>query len=260
MVNGDNFDFTLSKEDEKWLNAISKYIDKCIKKYKEDLLDFENYLHAYPSLGLNHKIGKAIYKVIHRKELLPYYPLQNVYFRARKVVDDKVLNKKDFKSPPLGKSSSGRFNWIGKSSLYLSTTLEGACEEVCDNNKESLIWISRINFQKPSESILDLTIDPLNMEDGNGLLFTAILSLKLLNKNTEKKNGTWKPEYLMTNFIADCCKEANYEGVAYSSTRSPNVNIVLFNEDYNRIKVLDNPAVIKYKPLGVYGKISKLFD
>jgi hypothetical protein len=254
------FDFEISKEDEIWLNSISKNIKKGISKYKVHLEDFEKYLHKFPSHGYKHKIGKAINKAIWNMTFPPYYAFRNSYFRARRVNSSDVLKRIDFKSPPLGKSSSGRFNWIGQSSLYLSTTKEGACEEICEKNNPSLIWVSQITYDNKETIILDLTLDPLNYEQGSDLLFIAILNLKLLNKRTKKANGTWTPEYLMTNYIADCCKEAKYNGIAYTSSKSGSVNLVIFDGNSENIRVIGTPEIIQYTPDIEYRKMLKKFD
>ncbi|MEX2437984.1 MAG: RES family NAD+ phosphorylase [Candidatus Babeliales bacterium] len=254
-------DYTISKEDQKWLNSISKNINKSIERYKSDLIDFEKYLWEYPSLGYKHRVGKMINKSINTGKFSEYCTLNTVYFKARKVESESVLFKKDFRNPPVGKSSGGRFNWGGQSVLYLSTTKDGACEEICETNKKTIIWVSRIKYNKGNSRILDLTLDPFNYEPPyNNLLLVAILNLGLLNKRTSKQNGNWKPEYLMTNYISDCCKEAGYNGLAYTSTKYYATNLVIFSDHIHNIEVLDKPDLICYKPDIEHRKMIKKFE
>ncbi len=249
-----------SKEDEKWFDSISKHIHRGVKKYKDQLIDFENYLTSFPSLGYKHKIGKAISKAISQDKYSSYFSPESQYYKARKVVSDIILKKNDFKSPPIGKSEIGRFNWEGQSVLYLSTSKEGACEEICDTNKPTLVWIAKIKYEKSQSKILDLTLDPFNYEPYKNLLQVAILNIGLLNKRTRKKSGRWKPEYLMTNFIADCCKEAQYDGIAYTSAKYFSTNIVVFREYESRVKILEKPEIINYQPDIEHRRMIRVFD
>lgn len=253
-------DYVPNKEDEKWFDSISRHINRSVSKYKDQLIDFENYLSTYPSLGYKHKIGKAIHKAISQDKYSGYFSPESEYYKARKVVSDAVLKKNDFKNPPVGKSEIGRFNWEGQSVLYLSTSKEGACEEICDSNKPTLVWVGKIKYEKSKSKILDLTLDPFNYEPYNNLLQVAILNLGLLNKRTRKKSGRWKPEYLMTNFISDCCKEAQYDGIAYTSAKYFSTNIVAFGEYGSGIKILEKPAVINYQPDIEHRRMIRVFD
>lgn len=253
-------DYVPSNEDKEWFDSISRHINRSVKKYRDQLIDFENYLSVFPSLGYKHKIGRAINKAIWQDKYSGYFSPESEYYKARKVVADTILTKNDFRNPPIGKSEIGRFNWEGQSVLYLSTSKEGACEEICDGNKPTLVWVAKINYEKNHSKILDLTLDPFNYESYNNMLQVAILNLGLLNKRTIKKSGRWKPEYLMTNFIADCCKEAQYDGIAYTSAKYFSTNIVVFGKYGSRIQILEKPRVINYQPDIEHRRMIRMFD
>jgi hypothetical protein len=85
--------------------------------------------------------------------------------------------------------------------------------------------------------------------DFDSILFTALLNNNVLERRMSIVNSTWKPGYLLTNFIADCAKKANYNGIRYNSSKFKDSNIVLFDPKHKAIQAIDKPDVFIHDPI-----------
>lgn len=237
----------ISKEHFTFLNSILKKVNKGRKKYEKELLEFEEFLSKYPLLGFKHKTGRLLFRNICREDWSLLTPISEVFYRASKLKDSRILSRSHFKMPEIGMTNFGRYNIQGQRAYYLSTTKEGACEEVIYPIKKTPIWISKISIIN-SLKIADIRLDPLNYSFNDNILHIALCDIGLLRKKTNSKNKNFKPEYFLTNFIADCFRFNGYDGIAYTSAKYYCDNLVIFENDTNLNFQINQPELIIYEP------------
>lgn len=76
----------------------------------------------------------------------------------------------------------------------------------------------------------------------------ALLASRYIFERVEDRSSNWRPQYFLTNFIADCAREAGFKGIIYSSSRSYGSNLVLFDPKHPSVHAHENPKVFIYNP------------
>jgi len=215
------------------------YIKKIAKNSETEIKEFYHYLMKYPYLGCNHSVGRKILKGIDSLEKIM---IENqIYYRAREPKDSKIFTTEDM-LPPNPENiavSEGRFNHYGQSHWYLGNSKD-LCGAECSHKKNCVLWFQKI-YIKSASNILDLAKDyidyynPGNTDAYNlPIILAALLWSGVITKEQEIK-GSWKPEYFITRFIADICKERKINGILYPSSLYPSgKNLVIF--DINQIE------------------------
>jgi hypothetical protein len=212
--------------------------------YTKEIKSFEDQLQEFPMLALRHKFARKINKAISEHKL-PVTTLEGKFYRARRLSDDKIFNKKDMLHAPIGKPTDGRFNHAGQSHLYLSTEKETAMLEVIES--ESMVWYCSVKIEKPIDKILDLDIN-WNEESETTPILLHALNINRSIQRSDRNKGNWRPDYYMTKFIMDCAKSSGYNGIKYLSAKfPPSYNYVLFYPEKVKIKNQGKPKVIEFK-------------
>lgn len=227
---------------------LDKHFDLAQRKYAKSLSDFKSLIMEFPFLALESKIAKDIKKEIEAKKL-PVDTIFGTYYRCRNVEDNRAFESKDLMLAPLGIPKEGRFNHSGQSHLYLSQEKETAKAEILGDIKDKrLIWIQKINIEKPIENILDLTFDWTLMTLSTSALLIALHTGEYLSCIRDN-DGNWRPDYFITRYIMDCAKNAGYNGVKYQSARSyTGDNIVLFRDFLDNITPIGLPVIETFIP------------
>ena len=243
-----------------------EYINKITKEVKPKIEEFYNYLIQYPFLGYKHEVGIAIAEGIKELNIIT---LENQnYYRARFPEKGSSEVSNIFTQvnmlPPSPENvpiSEGRFNHYGQSHWYLGDSVD-LCGAECTHLKDNALWFQKINIQK-AENILDLTEEYIstfyNPENEYNLSITvaALLLSGILTKPQQIK-GSWKPEYFITRFIADICKEQGINGILYPSSLYPiGKNLVIFDITKMSYNFVGEPELKIYKkrnPIEDYAK------
>lgn len=186
--------------------------------------DFISYISDFPMLGFKHEIGKKIYSFI--SKCTKHSMLENVIvYRVRMASERKQIGymKNEMFEPQYGYPSQNRFSMIGINPLYISENLEIAKLETGIEAKSKYTWIELEiinNF-----IILDITNNEIP-------LFSQC------HRVPESDTKSMKIEYLISNFVADCAKECEFEGIKYKSVYNQNINnYVLFHQSQRDFKV-----------------------
>ena len=119
--------------------------------------------------------------------------------------------------------SEGRFNHFGQGHWYLGDSID-LCGAECSHKKNCVLWFQKVEIEQATD-ILDLAKDYIynyfNPDNTDGyslpIAVAALLWSGILTKEQQIK-GFWKPEYFITRYIADICKEKGINGIIYPSS------------------------------------------
>ncbi len=229
-------------------NQIHIKLGEADRKFKKKIIDLQEYIKLYPSLVLDNPLARKIQKEIESGNLQTCVLEKFDCYRSRIVGDAKVFNSIDLGAPDVGIARIGRYNHPGQSVLYVSESRDCSVAEILDDyHQPALIWVQKYHIDGIT-NILDLKIDWGGFLNFGSVLFTALLNNNVLERRISKDNSTWKPGYLLTNFVADCAKKANYNGIKYNSSKYRESNIVLFDPKHKSIQPIDKPDVFIHDP------------
>jgi len=214
------------------------------KNYRPRIEEFGKFLEKNPYLGLNHKIGKEIFRSINK------YPsiniLKETWWRTRKPDGSKAFTSNDM-YPPSNPEKEGRFNHFGQGAFYLALSQQTAAEEVLEEN-EALVWIQQFEIIE-IKNILDLSSYDLSssIPSDKEIPILALGLNMVLPQMIPNKDSPWKPEYFIPRFISDCAKHHGFKGIKFKSSKTYSDNIVLFDWEKKSIKPIENPKIIVFK-------------
>ncbi|HEV7926090.1 MAG TPA: RES family NAD+ phosphorylase [Verrucomicrobiae bacterium] len=226
---GTKFDFEESHEST---------VNKAMRKHGRKLFEFESYLQRLPLLGATHPMGKRILREIRKGK--PIVLEKREWFRARQ---DKTYG---FGPTPREFVSDQRYNSSGQPHWYFGSTAETAMAEI----RKQAGWIQRFGVG-PLAGILDLRAwsaedDRAFNAEGDydpphNLVITSLIFSDLLTRIEDAFSGEpvtgerrWKPEYLLTRYVAEAAEAAGFVGILYRSVRDPwGENLVVFDPDWH---------------------------
>lgn len=186
----------------------------------DELLSFESQLDEAQVFAMEHPVGKKIFRIIESwNQFIDFEDV--VYYHARKLEKGKApyIDSEMLKAPQ-NVSSHGRYNGVGKSCYYIAETKAGAVKEIrkhCGNTRPDIQVAGLVPVK--GAKILDLS------GERKGSCF-----LEHLRYTVDNDTGKIIRQYLLPNFVADCCKRLGIEGIKYKST---GYNcFVLWRDDY----------------------------
>ncbi len=175
-------------------------------------------------------------------------------YRCRSVLNSSVINKeknfygyneKDSFVPPVEQTKDMRANYKYIPYLYCANNPYIALVEIRPR-LGSLVSVATIVNEEPMR-LLDFTIQnkPSKMSEAKKNLF---LDLSILFSNPVANDDDIL-DYIPTQFIAEFAKNMGYDGIAFSSSLTPNINknnpdrynFVIFN--YNKCRVVKSNVV-----------------
>ncbi|QWG75806.1 RES domain-containing protein [Bacillus mycoides] len=181
-----------------------------------ELSNFLSYLKKNPMLALKHSVGKRLYELffaMYNRE--DYIVLEDevLYRGGTKGIGNQVYQPPEMWSPPFGISSHGRYNIVGTSVLYLA-----------DDKAFVPYELNYINHQELDKATMEV-INPMKILDLSNLMgdFGEKLSQSLYNTNVLKL------EYLLTNYISECCREIGFNGIKCKGVKGKTIIILLFS-------------------------------
>lgn len=245
--------------EDKYDKEIKKHLKEAEAKYGKHIEQLSKGIKQFPTLALNFPLAKNILKEIKNNEL-PVCSVQGDFYRARKIMNSKVFELKDFLAPPLGKSEEGRFNHAGQSHFYISEEKSTAIAEcIPTENEPSLVWLQEFKLDK-IEKILDLSYKWHDLGPSTSTLLVALHQTSVLQQ-TKSNKEKWRPDYYLTRFIMDCAKKCGFSGIKYSSVKSTmDYNVVLFSCNKDWIINYEKPEVIIYNPKSDEELFEELFQ
>lgn len=189
-----------------------------IKINENKMIKFVTYLKKHPLLGLNHPVGKNIYKLLKEHYTRQHFSIleQGTFLYRGRTIPKKSENYaiEQLWQPPQSIASHGRFNSVGSSVLYCCNKRDYIALEVHPHHKQD-ICLAVLSVKR---RMIMLDIDKLFYKF-NGFL-----------KENSEYDGIYNLDYVLTNYIADCCKAIGYNGVVYSGVKdSGYINYAFFN-------------------------------
>lgn len=161
------------------------------------------------------------------------------YYRVRNSISPLTEPKELFHVPFEKRSiiSPNRFSIAGFPCLYISNNLDCCIEEVGAKNGESM-YASVFNPQKQLK-VLDLRIVK-EIEKDDISNYILLLPLLISCSYEAKIEGNYVPEYnipqLMMHYILKSKYKENIDGIAYSSTKKPENDIVNYVFPVRKVK------------------------
>jgi hypothetical protein len=150
-------------------------------------------------------------------------------------------------APGEGIAGIGRYNHAGKSTFYVSNSQDCAVSEIVkDPSVQSIAWVQKYKV-KDIGDILDLTMDWNEFYNLKSVLFVTLLNRRVFEQKAGTAYSTWKPEYLLTNFLSDCAKNAGYQGIRYTSVKGYDFNVVFFDRSKLNIIPKGIPELVTVK-------------
>lgn len=190
---------------------------------QDALIAFESKLFENASFACQDQVGKMIHDRIEawtdRVDLE-----QDVYYHARRIEDGcDYYNDDEMMKAPTNVTSQGRYNDIGRSYYYIADTKEGAIKEITKHcgSKKPRVQVVGLHPTQHVE-ILDLS------EKIKG----RCAFLEHLRRQARTTRGVVR-EYMLPNYVANCCRDLGITGIKYKSSQSAKYNcIVLWNDGY----------------------------
>jgi hypothetical protein len=195
-------------------------------EHSDELNDFYLHLERFPYLGTVHRLGRRIYDSIRN---FPACEIENEeWFRARRLHDGRDMSPADFFPPDPERNivGEGRFNHFGQSVLYLARTAHGAALETMQE-AETRAWVQKFRIRR-LERIMDLTSQEYWAEEGVPVVAIGLIHSGVLERRVQRTKS-WKPEYFIARFIADCARSQGFSGIEFKSAQHYFDNLVVFN-------------------------------
>lgn len=192
-----------------------------------ELNNFSSFLKRNPMLAFKHSVGKKLYELLSAMFNANDYTVLNneVFYRGRtRGISSEMYQPSDMWNPPLGVATHGRYNVVGTSVLYLTSDKNFVPQELQYISSQE-IDVATIKVEKPLK-VLDLSS------------FIGDFG-KFLSQLTHSPN-ILKPEYLLTNYISECCREIGFNAIKYKGVRDGNYyNCAVLNyEEEKDLKIL----------------------
>lgn len=217
------------------VSEYDKKVEQLIRQARDpqlvqELAEFHQCLSEYPSLGLADPkgTGQRIRISIQnhpRKTLKP-----KIWFRARELNEDRLFSSYEMGAPDPDKVliRDGRYNHAGQSFLYLSSEAETALCEIVGWGDDKQCAMQKFRLTE-SIQVLDIRHDDRKLNLSSDLLIVAVVYNGYLELVPDQ-GTSWRPEYFVPRFLADCARLEGFEAIWFSSVWDFGENLVVFPE------------------------------
>lgn len=190
-----------------------------------DMFELQQICDEDPAFARDCKAGKFIWEHIRDwKNVIGFD--KDTFFHARTKKKGSVpYTKAQMSKAPEQYVSYGRYNATEKSYYYFADTEEGAVKEVSKHDKENEdVQVAELQGEG-SIKLIDLSLQ--GREPNYFLKY-----IRFPFTNTNMKIPT---EYLVPNFVAQCCRRSHLDGIKYYGSKAYN-NYVVWDDD--RVKII----------------------
>lgn len=205
------------------------------KKLEEDWDGFSEEMKShnrfFPSIQI--ELNDLEYSLQYLEYLEHKIESKTIFFRSRKLIENKKYPPSKMGIPPAEKARNGRANPVGIPYLYLASNLETAISEIRPSLKDK-VTVGRFKLLERI-SIIDLrNVSPFRFVEDEDFekLFSMIGYLNKLGTDLSKPvnpKGA-ELEYLPTQYLCEFIKSLGFDGVAYNSSLANGHNLAIFRE------------------------------
>jgi len=224
-----------------------RFVARSSVKYGNQLRDFEQHLTRFPSLGMQHRFGKSVWRTISRFPATTL--LQRRFVRVRRF--DGKLSLEKIRHQGMGAPDpmrcpipSGRYNHEGRSFLYLASDEETGIAEKFARPDSEMPQTGTCAIREFDVNRLDRVLD-LTQRDHSSLLYSALVHEGTLSRESFH-SFSWKPEYLVPRFVADVARARGFKAVLYQTSKvydAQGLNLVVFEPGTDGVVETDDLTV-----------------
>lgn len=188
-----------------------------------DMMKLQQLCSDDPAFATDCKAGRVIWETVRDwKDAISFD--RPVYYHARlKPAGTAPYLKDDMAKAPRLLVKAGRFNGPQKAYYYFSDTEHGAMQEIGKHGSEDEAQVAEIEGKRDVRLI-----------DLSGVGRGTNYFLKYLRFPFTNTDQVIPPEYLVPNFVAQCCRHAGIDGIKYYGSKTYS-NYVVWDDDLFRI-------------------------
>lgn len=188
-----------------------------------DMMKLQQLCSDDPGFAGDCKAGRVIWETVRDwKDAISFD--RPVYYHARlKPAGTAPYLKDDMAKAPRLLVKAGRFNGPQKAYYYFSDTEHGAMQEIGKHGSEDEAQVAEIEGKRDVRLI-----------DLSGVGRGTNYFLKYLRFPFTNTDQVIPPEYLVPNFVAQCCRHAGIDGIKYYGSKTYS-NYVVWDDDLFRI-------------------------
>ena len=188
-----------------------------------DMMKLQQLCSDDPAFARDCKAGRVIWETVRDwKDAISFD--RPVYYHARlKPAGTAPYLKDDMTKAPRLLVKAGRFNGPQKAYYYFSDTEHGAMQEIGKHGSEDEAQVAEIEGKRDVRLI-----------DLSGVGRGTNYFLKYLRFPFTNTDQVIPPEYLVPNFVAQCCRHAGIDGIKYYGSKTYS-NYVVWDDDLFRI-------------------------
>lgn len=188
-----------------------------------DMMKLQQLCSDDPAFARDCKAGRVIWETVRDwKDAISFD--RPVYYHARlKPAGTAPYLKDDMAKAPRLLVKAGRFNGPQKAYYYFSDTEHGAMQEIGKHGSEDEAQVAEIEGKRDVRLI-----------DLSGVGRGTNYFLKYLRFPFTNTDQVIPPEYLVPNFVAQCCRHAGIDGIKYYGNKTYS-NYVVWDDDLFRI-------------------------
>lgn len=177
---------------------------------EEEIMSFVSFLDATPKLGISNPTGEKIYRLIKNIKDLNEFDHDQYYHSRLREKDKAPYVWNQMLKAPYGVSSAGRFNEIGQARFYFADAEIGAVNEIRKHVDKSRADDYVI------QTVLVSARNPINMLDLSAKTMRNLNTfLKHLRYPLSSDSGKRPREYLLPQFVGECCESCGIDGIKY---------------------------------------------
>lgn len=188
-----------------------------------DMMKLQQLCSDDPAFARDCKAGRVIWETVRDwKDAISFD--RPVYYHARlKPAGTAPYLKDDMAKAPRLLVKAGRFNGPQKAYYYFSDTEHGAMQEIGKHGSEDEAQVAEIEGKRDVRLI-----------DLSGVGRGTNYFLKYLRFPFTNTDQVIPPEYLVPNFVAQCCRHAGIDGIKYYGSKTYS-NYVVWDDGLFRI-------------------------
>lgn len=188
-----------------------------------DMMKLQQLCSDDPAFARDCKAGRLIWETVRDwRDAISFD--RPVYYHARlKPAGTAPYLKDDMAKAPRLLVKAGRFNGPQKAYYYFSDTEHGAMQEIGKHGSDDEAQVAEIEGRRDVR-LIDLSAV------GRGTNYF----LKYLRFPFTNTDQVIPPEYLVPNFVAQCCRHAGIDGIKYYGSKTYS-NYVVWDDDLFRI-------------------------